>query len=310
MKKVLVIIFLLTLYSVYGIEIFIYPTNHLTRKGETIGFVVRETEENKVVSISLEDSFHYNIYRIDSNTVYSIVGIPYTIATNFNIILTLSNTTSNNIWKEIINFNVSFDVLSYAKRKPKDIKDFDVYNDLNFKTNRFRLNTNYTGRIGLFSIPISGEIGDGYGVNRSRGGILYGRIHLGIDILRERGAKVYSTSDGIVAITSYDRKAGNYVVVDHGYGVSSVYMHLSKINVRKGQFVDTNTVIGLVGSTGRSVGPHLHFGISVNNIYVDPIVFFERDYTIQNILSNGMKIVLSNSTSSNSTFAMPLNNLN
>ncbi|MCS7299312.1 MAG: M23 family metallopeptidase [Spirochaetia bacterium] len=305
MKKVLVIIFWLFLYNIYGIEIFLYPTNHLARKGETIGLVVRETEENKVVSVSLEDSFNYNIYRVDNNIVYSIIGIPHTIATNFNIVLTLSNTISNNIWYELINFNVSYDVLSYAKRKPKDIKDFNIYNDLNFKTNRFRLNTNYTGRISLFVVPIPGEIGDGYGVNRSRGGTLYGRIHLGIDILRERGAKVYSTSDGVVAITSYDRKAGNYVVVDHGYGVASVYMHLSKINVRKGQFVDTNTVIGLVGSTGRSVGPHLHFGISVNNVYVDPIIFFERDYTVQSIISNGMRIILSNST-----FADTSNNLN
>lgn len=296
MRKVLVIIFWLLLYDIYGIEIFLYPTNHLTRKGETIGLVVQETEENRVVSVSLEHSFHYNIYRVSTNIVYSLIAVPHTIVTNFNIILTLSNTTSGNIWYEVLNFSVSYDVLSYAKRKPKNVKDFSVYNDLNFKTNRFRLNTNYTGRIGLFSVPISGEIGDGYGVNRSRGGILYGRIHLGIDILRERGAKVYSTSDGVVAITSYDRKAGNYVVVDHGYGVASVYMHLSKINVRRGQFVDTNTIVGLVGSTGRAVGPHLHFGISVNNIYVDPVVFFERDYTVQSIMSNGMKIVLSNST--------------
>ncbi|MCX8029475.1 MAG: M23 family metallopeptidase [Brevinematales bacterium] len=290
--RILVLAIILSCINSFGIEISIFPTNYLERKGETIGIVIQETENLKVSSISLEEYFEYEIYKIQSNLVYSLIGIPYTITTNFNLNIKIKDINTDTIITKTIPFELKIDILSYAKRKPQKITSFEIKNEFNFKTNKFRIESFYTSRISNFSRPISGEIGDAYGVNRSRGGILYGRIHLGIDILREKGAKVFSTYDGIVSITSYERNAGNYVVVNHGYGVCSVYMHLSKILVQRGQFVTTKDVIGLVGSTGRSIGPHLHFGISINNIYVDPIPFFERNYSPENIITNGMKIKL------------------
>lgn len=301
MKKLsiyLLILFLLP-YKAFTISLYLYPTNHIQKKGETIGMVIEETEEWNVLSISLEDKFEYPFYKINTNLVYSLVGIPYSIVTNFSLIVKITNKISGEMLNFELPFYVNIDPLTYAKRKPKKITNFEITNDFSFKTNKFKTPDNYEGKISTFSKPLEGTIKDGYGVNRSRGGILYGRIHLGIDIPREWGTKVHPTSDGIVTVASRDKVAGNYVVIYHGYGVSSVYMHLSKIIAKKGQIVTTNDIIGLVGSTGRSTGSHLHLGISINNVYVDPLSFLERDYSSSNIISNGIQIKIDTPNNSN-----------
>jgi len=75
---------------------------------------------------------------------------------------------------------------------------------------------------------------------------------------------------GKVTIAGWQRGYGNVVYVDHGSGISTRYGHLSKINVSVGQTVNTGDIIGLVGSTGRSTGPHLHYEVRINNQPVDP----------------------------------------
>lgn len=291
MKKLIyTVILILIVGKVYSTTIFVFPTNHIEKKGETIGIVIKEKSLEKVLEISIENQILYPIYRIESNIVFTLVGLPHTILTNFNLTILLSNEITTETSNIIIPFYVNIDPISYAKRKPATVGEIEVKNNFNIKTNRFKIPKEIINNLSAFVIPIEGEIKDGYGVNRSRGGIIEGRIHLGIDILRERGAKVYSTSKGIVITTSKDKKAGNYVVIYHGYNVCSVYMHLSQILVKPGQIVDTNTVIGLVGSTGLSTGPHLHFGISINNIYVDPITFLQRDFSVETITNSGMKI--------------------
>ncbi|MGC8767197.1 MAG: M23 family metallopeptidase [Brevinematia bacterium] len=290
MRKLLVILFLfLSINFSNAISIFIYPSNQIFKKGETIGLIIFEDETNKVQSISIEDKIFPKMYEVSNGVYYSLLPIPHTVLTNFYLkILTFSGNFSNTIQ---IPFEVNIDPLLYAKRKPKVIKSFEVSNDFSFKTNKFNkfFDEDFTNVISVFIKPVEGEIKDGYGVNRSRGGIVYGRIHLGIDIPKNRGEKVFSTFNGIVVESSRDRKAGKYVVVYHGFGLSSVYMHLSEILVKKGQIVNTNDIIGLVGSTGRSTGPHLHFGISIDGIYVDPTSFFERDYSFNSIISNGVR---------------------
>lgn len=270
--------------------IYIYPTNYIEKKGETIGIIFEETKEFEMTSLSIENKIFYPFYRLESNIVYSLIGIPHTILTDFNLVVGVTNRETGDLINFEIPFYVNINPLTYAKRKPREIREIKVENSFDFKTTKFRFLPEYKEDISFFIRPAEGQVKDGYGVNRSRGGILQGRIHLGIDILREWGAKVKPTHSGVVILTSRDRKAGNYIVIYHGYGICSLYMHLSKILVKKGQIVTTNDTIGLVGSTGRSTGPHLHFGISVNNIHVDPISFLERDYSPLNIISNGLKI--------------------
>ena len=94
--------------------------------------------------------------------------------------------------------------------------------------------------------------------------------HRGWDIGGDFGAPIVAVLAGTAVQVRYDSSCGNYVKIDHGNGYSTIYMHMSKQIAVEGAYVQQGEIIGLVGSTGVSTGPHLHFGIKVNNVYVDP----------------------------------------
>lgn len=94
--------------------------------------------------------------------------------------------------------------------------------------------------------------------------------HKGIDIGAAYGADIVAAADGTVVFAGYSSSAGNYVTIDHGGGLYTVYMHCSSLVVSKGQSVSRGQIIAKVGSTGISTGNHLHFGVSLNGSYVNP----------------------------------------
>ncbi|MDD6919657.1 MAG: peptidoglycan DD-metalloendopeptidase family protein [Eubacteriales bacterium] len=99
----------------------------------------------------------------------------------------------------------------------------------------------------------------------------YSDFHTGIDFPAPKGTPVVAAKDGrILERISYAQYAGNYIIVDHGGGFSTVYAHLNGFNCSKGQMVKAGQVIGYVGSTGMSTGPHLHFEIRINGSTVNP----------------------------------------
>ena len=99
----------------------------------------------------------------------------------------------------------------------------------------------------------------------------YVRPHNGVDLAANMGTPVYATRSGTVTVADYEWDgAGNYVFINHGDGFSSVYMHMDYYEVSVGQYVSAGQVIGYVGTTGLSDGPHLHFGIAYNGGYVNP----------------------------------------
>lgn len=104
------------------------------------------------------------------------------------------------------------------------------------------------------------------------------KMHQGMDFTAPTGTPIYATGDGTVFRA--DRKSGgfgNHVRIDHGFGYVTLYAHLSKINVRKGDKIKRGDVIGLVGNTGRSVGPHLHYEVRKNGTPINPVNFFFND---------------------------------
>jgi murein DD-endopeptidase MepM/ murein hydrolase activator NlpD len=98
-------------------------------------------------------------------------------------------------------------------------------------------------------------------------------FHPGLDISADRGAPVYATADGTVTLASYSGAYGNLIVVDHGYGIESRYGHLSAYRVQRGQRLTRGDLIGLVGSSGRATGPHLHYEVRVNGQILNPLRF-------------------------------------
>jgi len=97
-----------------------------------------------------------------------------------------------------------------------------------------------------------------------------GAFHAGIDISAPTGTLVRATGDGLVTLASQENGYGREVTVDHGHGVRTVYGHLSGMIVLAGQHVTRGQVIGYVGQTGRSTGPHLHYEVRINNVPVNP----------------------------------------
>jgi len=105
------------------------------------------------------------------------------------------------------------------------------------------------------------------------------KFHYGIDFTAPTGTEIYSTGDGTIKQVTTDRSYGNYIIVDHGYGLETLYAHMSTFNVRKGQKIKRGDVIGFVGSTGLSTAPHLHYEVIRNGQKVNPINYFFNDLT-------------------------------
>tara|TARA_Y100000389_G_scaffold204945_1_gene261111 strand:- start:18173 stop:18973 length:801 start_codon:yes stop_codon:yes gene_type:complete len=100
--------------------------------------------------------------------------------------------------------------------------------------------------------------------------------HSGMDIAAKTGSIITAPRDGIVTATGDYFFNGKTIIIDHGQGFITMYCHLSKINVSKGDEVSSNDTIGLVGATGRVTGPHLHFGTYLNGTAVDPEIFINN----------------------------------
>lgn len=129
---------------------------------------------------------------------------------------------------------------------------------------------------GPFLKPNRGSITSIYGVRRYYNGkFANDYYHRGVDYAGGYGSPVTAPASGRVALVGRVaqgfRVHGNVIGVDHGQGVTSIFMHLSRIDVKEGDFVKAGQVIGAIGSTGASTGPHLHWGLYVNSLAVDPV---------------------------------------
>jgi len=103
----------------------------------------------------------------------------------------------------------------------------------------------------------------------------WGRMHQGIDLALSQGSDIYAAADGVVYFSGYSGGYGNLVKVDHGDGMQTYYAHCSQLLVSEGQQVQAGERIALVGSTGNSTGPHLHFQVIINGSCVDPRDFLD-----------------------------------
>ncbi|MBO9152637.1 peptidoglycan DD-metalloendopeptidase family protein [Chitinophaga sp. GCM10012297] len=106
------------------------------------------------------------------------------------------------------------------------------------------------------------------------------KFHSGLDFTAPSGTPIYATGDGTIEEASLsDVGYGNHVVVNHGYGYKSLYGHMVRMKVKRGQQVKRGDVLGWVGSTGKSTGPHCHYEVMKNGSKVDPVYFFYNDLT-------------------------------
>jgi murein DD-endopeptidase MepM/ murein hydrolase activator NlpD len=106
------------------------------------------------------------------------------------------------------------------------------------------------------------------------------KFHPGLDFTAPQGTPVYATADGVVRVAgNLGNGYGNHIVIDHGYSYNTLYGHLYRLKARRGQVVKRGEVIGYVGNTGKSTGPHLHYEVIKGRKHLDPIYFFYNDLT-------------------------------
>ncbi len=123
---------------------------------------------------------------------------------------------------------------------------------------------------GDFISPLDGELITPFGVRRFINNIPKSP-HTGIDVAGEKGDKIRAPNDAVVALVDDQFFGGRSVVLDHGQGIYTMFFHLSKVLVRKGQKIKKGEVFALVGATGRATGPHLHWGVRIQGARVDPL---------------------------------------
>jgi len=146
-----------------------------------------------------------------------------------------------------------------------DVKDLDMIGE-KLDSRRVLLESKPRGW------PVRGMLSSGFGVRNSPFTDTP-VFHHGLDIVARKGTPVLSTAPGTVVKSTYEALLGNVVIVDHGAGYRSLYAHLSARSVKEGAFVDRGEEMGLVGSTGRTTGPHLHYEVRVNGLQINPARF-------------------------------------
>ena len=125
-----------------------------------------------------------------------------------------------------------------------------------------------------FRFPLESIVTSVYGTRRTFNNQLQS-YHIGTDFRAPIGTPLHAANTGVVKLTKNLFYAGNTIIIDHGMNIFSIYAHLSKTEVSTGQHVDIGQRLGLTGVTGRVNGPHLHWGIKVDSVNVDPLQFVE-----------------------------------
>jgi murein DD-endopeptidase MepM/ murein hydrolase activator NlpD len=123
---------------------------------------------------------------------------------------------------------------------------------------------------GNFVAPVPMEVSENFGTSRTFNGKL-ASVHRGTDFRAPSGTEVHASNAGVVVLARELYYEGNCVVIDHGLGFMTMYMHLSKFEVKEGDKVDKDQIIALSGGTGRVTGPHLHMSVRWSGEYLDPM---------------------------------------
>ena len=124
----------------------------------------------------------------------------------------------------------------------------------------------YASSFGPRIHPVTGEVG---------------KMHYGVDIANDRWTPIFAAADGVVDVAQMSTTFGNYVTLNHGNGIVTRYGHMQMYLVHPGQFVHRYQIIGYMGNTGRSVGPHLHYEVWINNVAVNPLAYMlPGDYAV------------------------------
>ena len=206
----------------------------------------------------------------ENNKSYLLFGIPYDSLIGVN-----SFVFYNQSYKKIIKINIeqkkfgsqNIKINKYAKKSQMLLDR--IYSEKKEINEAKKIKYNHYPDIN-FMIPVEGIVTGVYGTQRYYNGEK-GNYHNGHDIAADTGTPIYSPSSGKVILTGDYYYNGKFVMINHGNSLISIFLHMNDIHVSKGSIVEKGELIGTVGNTGLSTGPHLHWSVLLNNTYVDPL---------------------------------------
>jgi len=155
----------------------------------------------------------------------------------------------------------------YTEPNPEQLRE--INQDKTFKEHAFAQVTSEREWAGSFQPPVKAQISDVFGTSRTFNGRAQS-VHQGLDYAVPEGTPVAALNSGTVLLAQPLFFEGNCVVLDHGQGLLTLYLHLSKIEVKEGEHVTSGQKIGVSGGTGRATGPHLHVAVRWQGVYLNP----------------------------------------
>ena len=261
-------IFLALALPAKALEVQIAPET--PQLGDTISVVVTTDDPNTTPRVTI-DQKNYPLFEKDGKYRAFIPTSPLNSPGKMTLRVQGDDKISNiGVWLKNRNFPVQRIWLSGKASRPATQIELDRV--AAFK----KLVTPQKLWQGSFVRPNASKVSTGFGVRRYYNGVFaHDYYHKGVDYAGGYGSPVVAPAAGKVRLVGKERQGfhvhGNTVGIDHGQGVLSIFMHLQDINVQEGTMVKAGQQIGTIGSTGASTGPHLHWGLYVNQVAVDPV---------------------------------------
>jgi len=281
MRTLILILLLLILnFRAWSFEIRLSTTVPI--QGDTLTVEVKGVNRGSKYSCWF-NAREYPIYPTKRGSLRTLIGLPYNFVPGRYAVLILEKRRGKKARRkyELLTVNrkifpVSYVIFTPEKRKligsPLNKRERDlIFGALKIEKKK----QNWEGK---FVLPVKGKIVGEYGVKRMAGGAFLWS-HKGVDLNVPEGTPVRAGNSGEVILAEEGFYVhGKTVMIDHGQGVTTIYLHLKSINVRKGDKITKGQIIGKVGETGLATGPHLHWGLYVHGVPVDPLPWVEREY--------------------------------
>jgi murein DD-endopeptidase MepM/ murein hydrolase activator NlpD len=215
------------------------------------------------------------------NSWYGLAGVPVETAPGsyeLKLTETLASGKALEITRKVMVTNAVYPKITvkvakqYTEPNPEQLRDINADKELKQKV--FATETPQRLWAGSFEAPVTAPISDVFGTARVFNQEVQSR-HLGLDYGVPSGTPVHAANRGTVILARPLYFEGSCVVIDHGRGLFSLYLHLSDFKVKEGDQVETGQLIGLSGGSGRATGPHLHLAIRWQGVYLDPALLLE-----------------------------------
>ena len=268
LKIALTTVFLTLANPVKALEVTVSPPN--PQLGDTISVSIATDNADEIPQVSLNDT-NYPVFATTNGYRALLPTSPLDASGKLTLKVTGDDTSKNlGIWLKNRIFPVQRITLSRNANRPATQIELDKVAE--FK--KLVTPTKYWN--GTFVRPNNNRVSTVYGVRRYYNGVFANDYyHKGVDYAGGYGSPVVAPAAGKVMLVGKEANGfhvhGNVVGIDHGQGVVSIFMHLQDINVAEGKMVQPGERIGTIGSTGASTGPHLHWGLYLHGVAVDPV---------------------------------------